>query len=141
MLVRRRLNSRDQALQQRLNRPLGELPGEELTLENIRALEQAIQQAQTPQQRAVLLQEAQRLREMAATLQGPLPRPDYRRPGELRNDFMLLPYNPATQAPGVYGGQRLAPPAPSAPWQYINPQQMPNPRPAAPFPPPGGIRG
>lgn len=111
ILVARRLNSRDKALQQQLQHAHPGAPSEELTPQNIQALGQAIDRARTPQERAMLMQELEHLRDMASNLVGPLLPPEPR-PGEIDPafngaDVQLLPFQPGEQSPGVFGGQRM----------------------------------
>ena len=101
-LQERRLSSRDKAQRRMLDYRMEGIgqgtQDAELTQENLRQLGLALQNAKTPAQRAILMQELAKMKELAQTLAGPVQPPDLP-PGAIDNSLQLAPYDPRTQQP------------------------------------------
>lgn len=96
-LTERRLSTRDKRLRQNLHQDPWveqEAMAQDLTPENIQALARAIDRAPTPQQRAILQAEMDRLRDLANNLKGPVEKPAPPAGTIPESGVMRLPYNP-----------------------------------------------
>lgn len=116
-LAQRQLSTRDRRLHGQLD-SIGGATGEQealaqdLTPANIQALGQAIDAAKDPRQKMMLMEELARLKDLAQNLMGPV-NPPPMLPGSIPQGVQRAPYDPAEQAPGIYGGQRMSmPPTP-----------------------------
>lgn len=108
MLVQRKLNRRDQAFKDHIedglttDRYQADL-ATDLTPQNITQLGQAIDAAKTPEQKAILMDQLQQLKDLASNLLGPIQKPPL--PEDFVSGVQRMPYDPAKQRPELYGGQ------------------------------------
>jgi hypothetical protein len=111
-LTERRLSTRDQQLKNRLGEIDSghfdqEAMAQDLTPANIQQLGRAIDAAKDPRQKAYLMEELARLKDLAQNLMGPV-NPPPMLPGSIpQGGPQRMPYNPAADQPGIYGGQRM----------------------------------
>lgn len=111
MLVQRRLNSRDQGFKDHIDEGLNMHSYQadlatDLTPNNIVQLGRAIDAAKTPQQKAILMEQLQQLKDLASNLLGPIQKPQDM-PEDFTSGVQRMPYDPATQRPQLYGGQNM----------------------------------
>lgn len=139
-LVERRLSTRDKRLRQNLQQEPWveqEALAQDLTPENIQALARAIDRAPTPQQRAILQGEMDRLRDLASNLHGPVEQPAPPAGTIPEPDVMRLPYNPreGVGRPNMLTEQPVPTTYSDIPRGHNDINRSPPPMPAAELPP------
>lgn len=108
-LTERRLSTRDKRLQQQFGRMddphfAQEAMAQDLTPANLQELGRAIDQATDPRQKAVLMEELARLKELAGNLMGPVNKPPML-PGTIpQSGTQRAPYSGGPQRPDLFGG-------------------------------------